>query len=147
MNTLPPTTPKVADVLSGNHEGEPKPFRTETCSFFLNHWKGLRTDGLVPHTNAFFSRPPARLMPFVFVHDLTPDGLLVRYMGTGLVERWKHDLTGQIFAATMGPAAVQKVTDRARTLHARLDGLQRCATMTLRSSRRAHHQRQILRKS
>lgn len=51
----------------------------------------------MPHSNDFLDRAPSELIPFAFIHDVEPAGLLVRFMGTGLVQRWRHDWTGLYF--------------------------------------------------
>ncbi len=44
-----------------------------------------------------------QFMPSVFIHEIVNDRLLVRFMGTELVDRWRHDATGQEFGARLPP--------------------------------------------
>ena len=71
---------------------------TEPCRIFLRHWSELPKTGLIPHSRAFLDAAPAALMPYVMIQELMPEGLLVRFYGTGLEKRWQHDLTGRFFA-------------------------------------------------
>lgn len=91
-------------------------FQTLACVEFLDHWRRLPRDGLVPHSRAFLDHAPFVLMPYVFIHELKPDGLLIRFMGTGLVQRWRHDLTGQLFGATLDRAARDNITATVRQI-------------------------------
>lgn len=40
-------------------------------------------------------------MSSVFIHEVFDAGLLVRFMGTELVQRWRHDNTGKFFGANL----------------------------------------------
>jgi len=72
-------------------------FQTPSCRAFFQHWRDIAAAGTLPHSNAFLDAAPTDLIPFAYIHDIQPDGLMVRFMGTGLVQRWRHDLTGQLF--------------------------------------------------
>lgn len=89
-------------------------FQTLACVEFLDHWRRLPRQGLAPHGRAFLDHAPFPLMPYVFIHELKPEGLLIRFMGTGLVQRWRHDLTGQVFGATLDRAARDSVVATAQ---------------------------------
>ncbi len=85
---------------------------------FYDHWRALaRREGLVaPHTDDFLDQAPARFMANVFIQEIVDDTLLVRFMGTELVERWRHDDTGKEFAARLPPEAKSRVVSVARTV-------------------------------
>jgi hypothetical protein len=72
-------------------------FESESCKAFLLHWLDLRGDDLMPSSRTFLDHPPALLMPYVLMQDVLPEGLMVRFMGTAVVERWQRDLTGHYF--------------------------------------------------
>jgi hypothetical protein len=76
----------------------------EGCRAFLAHWLSLPREGAVPLSRVFLDRPPAALMPHVMIQELWPEGLMVRFMGTALVERWQHDITGRYLGESV-PAA------------------------------------------
>jgi hypothetical protein len=40
-----------------------------------------------------------RFMSSVFIHEITAEGLLIRFMGTELVSRWGRDMTGSLMGA------------------------------------------------
>jgi hypothetical protein len=119
-------------------------FVSDTCSAFLAHWQALPRQGLMPHTRTFFDHPPVQLMPFVFVHDIMPEGLLVRYMGSGLVERWRHDLTGEYFAVQMGPDAARRVRERAENAWAHPSGIRQMGRLVTSASRKIHFESVLL---
>jgi hypothetical protein len=80
---------------------------SEGCKAFLRHWMKLPRTGHAPHSNDFLDHPPAALMPYVLIEDVTAEGLVVRFMGTAVVERWQHDLTGKVIGANL-PAAERR---------------------------------------
>lgn len=55
-------------------------------------------------------------MPAVFIHEVLEDGLLVRFMGTKLVERWRRDNTGQMFGGYLDVAARARLHMVAKTI-------------------------------
>ncbi|MSO96642.1 MAG: PAS domain-containing protein [Rhodospirillaceae bacterium] len=77
------------------------------CQSFLDHWRTLprRAGQIIPHSNDYLDQAPAELMPAVFIHEVLEDGLLVRFMGTKLVERWRRDDTGKMFGTHLDDAA------------------------------------------
>jgi len=85
------------------------PFQTESCRTFFDHWHSLRQDGRLPHTKDFLDRAPSDLIPFAFIHEVESSGLLVRFMRTGLVQRWRHDLTGHYFGEHLDSDAREKL--------------------------------------
>lgn len=84
-------------------------FQTPSCRAFFQHWRDIAAAGTLPHSNAFLDTAPPDLIPFAYIHDVQPDGLMVRFMGTGLVQRWRHDLTGQFFGGHLEPEAREKL--------------------------------------
>jgi hypothetical protein len=84
-------------------------FQTPSCRAFFQHWRDIAAVGSVPHSNAFLDAAPPDLIPFAYIHDVHPDGLLVRFMGTGLVQRWRHDLTGRLFGGHLDVDAREKL--------------------------------------
>lgn len=66
-----------------------------SCAAFLAHWKSLRGDALVPTVAAFIDRPSPLHAPYLFMATVNGDDLILRLIGTALVERWGRDLTGQ----------------------------------------------------
>jgi hypothetical protein len=104
----------------------PPQFLSPSCAAFFGHWRALAGAGLVPTTEDFLDHAPLDLMPYVYIHDLTEAGLLVRFMGTGLARRWRHDLTGTLFGEHLS------ASDRARLIEtARLIVTQPCAMRQL----------------
>lgn len=81
---------------------------------FVDHWRQLaRRDGmLIPHSTDYLDHAPAALMPAMFIQEVLDEGLMVRFMGTELVSRWRRDDTGKIFGAHLS------AQDRARTVRA-----------------------------
>ncbi|MDX2223373.1 MAG: PAS domain-containing protein [Rhodospirillaceae bacterium] len=97
--------------------------QTLACVEFLDHWRRLPRHGLAPHTRTFLDHAPFVMMPYVFIHELTPGGLLTRYMGTGLVQRWQHDLTDTNFGAHLDQAARDGLMRTSRAVADRPCGL------------------------
>jgi hypothetical protein len=88
------------------------------CQSFFDHWRALprRPSAAVPHSADYLDAAPAALMPATFIHDVLDDVLLVRFMGTELVNRWRRDDTGKIFGAGLTSADRQIVQNIAETL-------------------------------
>lgn len=76
-----------------------EPFVSEPCGRFYAQWAGLITNGLMPHSRDFLTDPDPSLISSVYILEVTPQGPLIRFMGTGLVEIRGQDLTGKIFGA------------------------------------------------
>lgn len=89
--------------------------RTQT---FLQHWQDIpRRNGLIlPHTDDYLDQSPARLMNSVFIHEIVDDRLLVRFMGTDLVQRWQRDDTGLEFGAHLPLSARMRLSAIAKAL-------------------------------
>ena len=79
----------------------------KSCRAFFDHWCALpRRPGLAaPHADDYLDHAPAALMPGVFIHDVLTDDLIVRFMGTELVNRWRRDDTGKVFGESLDKAA------------------------------------------
>ncbi len=96
----------ISDVLPIVHP------RTQA---FLDHWRAIpRREGVIaPHTDDFLDQAPARFMASVFIQEVVDDSLLVRFMGTDLVERWRRDDTGKEFGGRLPPEAKARVVNAA----------------------------------
>ncbi len=72
-------------------------FQSEDCRGFFEHWQSLRLDGdIVPFHRDFLDNPNPKYAPFVHISEISETGtMIVRLMGTGLVERWGKDKTGE----------------------------------------------------
>jgi len=72
-------------------------FQSEDCQGFFNHWKSLRTGrDIIPTQKDFLDHADPRYAPHTHISELGPDGsMIVRLMGTALVERWGKDKTGE----------------------------------------------------
>ena len=72
-------------------------FQSEECRGFFEHWQSLCLDGqIVPSHRDFLDNPNPRYAPFVHISEISGTGtMIVRLMGTGLVERWGRDKTGE----------------------------------------------------
>lgn len=57
----------------------------------------------MPHTQAFLSNPPWSLMPHVCITEVLPAGLLLRLVGSGIVDQWRHDFTGTYWEERLRP--------------------------------------------
>ncbi|MCB2108339.1 MAG: PAS domain-containing protein [Rhodobacteraceae bacterium] len=75
----------------------PPRFDSPSCRYFYDAWCEVAGGEIVPSSSDFLDHAPVELMPYAFIHDIHPEGVIVRFMGTGLVQRWRHDLTGQYF--------------------------------------------------
>lgn len=77
------------------------------CQAFVDHWRSLPKDPgqVAPLASTYLDRAPPALMPSTFIHEIVGDELLIRFMGTQLVERWQRDDTGKIFGGHLNPEA------------------------------------------
>lgn len=83
-------------------------FQTDKCKGFFEHWLSLPKDGLEPTSETFLDTANPNYAPFVYILEFSNNGLIIRLMGTALVERWKQDRTGQSFMINQD-ASVRKV--------------------------------------
>ena len=72
-------------------------FQSDECAGFFAHWQSLRGEGhAVPLHRDFLDNPNPRYAPFVHVSEISDEGtMIIRLMGTGLVERWGKEKTGE----------------------------------------------------
>lgn len=79
-------------------------FQSQTCEDFLEHWKSLRTDGaLVPTQQDYLDHPHPRFAPYIHIAEIADSDLIIRLMGTALVERWGRDKTGEVIGLDQPP--------------------------------------------
>lgn len=67
-------------------------------------WDALRNGATIPHTSDFLACGPYRMMKDTFIFESVPQKLIVRFMGTSLVNAWCADLTDQCFLDAVQPA-------------------------------------------
>ena len=65
------------------------------CAAFLEHWKSLRHDKVVPTVEDFLDRPSFPHAPLVFMVEVEGDMLIPKLYGTGIVARWNRDITAR----------------------------------------------------
>lgn len=72
-------------------------FKSKDCQGFFEHWQSLRTEGtLVPSQKDFLDNALPNYAPHIHISEISEAGtMIVRLMGTGLVERWGRDKTGE----------------------------------------------------
>ncbi len=72
-------------------------FQSEECRGFFEHWLSLRDEGeFVPLHRDFLDNPNPKYAPLIHISEMNEGGtMIVRLMGTGLVERWGRDKTGE----------------------------------------------------
>lgn len=87
----------------------PSIFQSEDCQGFLEHWRSLRTGGgIIPSQKDFLDHADPHYAPHTHISEVSPDGsMIVKLMGTALVERWGKDKTGE----AMGEGQPQDVMD------------------------------------
>lgn len=75
----------------------PSIFKSKDSQGFFEHWQSLRTgSNLIPAQKDFLDNPQPNYAPFIHISEVTDTGIMiVRLMGTGLVERWGKDKTGE----------------------------------------------------
>ncbi|MEQ9446132.1 MAG: hypothetical protein RJS98_11240 [Rhodospirillaceae bacterium] len=91
-------------------------FQSAECLGFLEHWQSLCSDGQMIPTHAnFLDHPHPSYAPFVHISEMSEDGtMIVRLMGTGLVERWGKDKTGEAMGADQPDAIRQALYNNTR---------------------------------
>jgi hypothetical protein len=65
------------------------------CYAFVEFWKSLRGDALMPTTEDFLDRMSPRFVRASYLVDVLADRTVIRFQGTELNERWGLDATGQ----------------------------------------------------
>lgn len=90
---------------------------TKSCREFYASWQGLRQAKDVPHTRAFLNNPDPKTIPSVLILEVTETGLLIRFMGTAVVERWGRDDTNTLFGGAGFPEnVVEAMLENCRAL-------------------------------
>lgn len=93
-------------AVEGSRLEHNEPFVSEPCRRFYDQWSGLITKGITPHSRDFLTDPDPSLISNVYILEVTDQGPLIRFMGTGLVEIRGQDLTDKIFGAGLPEDAV-----------------------------------------
>lgn len=70
---------------------------------------------LIPHSTDYLDHAPAALMPAMFIQEVLDEGLMVRFMGTELVSRWRRDDTEKFLVLISVPRIVREQCVRARS--------------------------------
>ena len=83
--------------------------QSEECLGFFKHWESLCAKGqIVPTQTDFLDNPHPSYAPFVHISEMGEDGaMIVKLMGTGLVDRWGKDKTGEAMGADQ-PEAIRE---------------------------------------
>lgn len=72
---------------------------SDKCRGFLNHWLSLRTAGSHSVDYAdFLDSPHPLYAPFIYITECDQGAIIIRLMGTGLVELWGRERTGDVMA-------------------------------------------------
>lgn len=74
-------------------------FTSDTCRRFFEHWQSLRGDAVVPTSATFLDNAQPDLAPNTYMIDRVDETVVVRLMGTGLVEKWGFDATGHVMGS------------------------------------------------
>lgn len=70
----------------------------------------------MPHTRDFLTNPDPALISQVYILEVTEQGPLIRFMGTGLVDLRGVDLTGKIFGEGLPDEALRGLSRNCRTV-------------------------------
>ncbi|MDX2142852.1 MAG: PAS domain-containing protein [Rhodospirillaceae bacterium] len=70
-------------------------FHSPLSAELLAYWHRQQHGAPLPTTEDFFDHVPPRLAPLLILFEHHDGALIVRYLGTQLVERWHEDLTGK----------------------------------------------------
>lgn len=72
-------------------------FQSKECRGFFEHWRSLRTNGnIIPEQKDLLDNADPLYAPYIHISEVSDEGtMIVRLMGTGLVERWGKDKTGE----------------------------------------------------
>ena len=62
---------------------------------FFEHWQNLRKVGQLPTTEDYFDNIDSRFAPLLLMFECAADDVTLRFQGTGVVERWGKDRTGE----------------------------------------------------
>ncbi|NKB43492.1 MAG: hypothetical protein GKS03_04355 [Alphaproteobacteria bacterium] len=83
-------------------------FQAPECRGFYEHWQSLPKNGLAPTSETFLDAAHPVYAPSVYILEFSDSDIIIRLMGTALVERWKKDRTGECFLTTQD-SEVKKV--------------------------------------
>ncbi|MCF8468941.1 MAG: PAS domain-containing protein [Sneathiella sp.] len=65
---------------------------------FVNYWRSLDCDGLIPHRSSFDPSKILPLLPNIAIYEVvSPEEIIYRLAGTEIVERIGHEVTGRNF--------------------------------------------------
>jgi len=79
-------------------------FRTGGAAAFYAAWQELRKQGEIPHFRTVFSDlTPELISRLMIFEETSPDGYLVRFMGTTFLDLWREELTGKDLLALLPP--------------------------------------------
>ncbi|MDX2141760.1 MAG: PAS domain-containing protein [Rhodospirillaceae bacterium] len=108
------------------------------CRAFFDHWRHLPRGpgGFAPLASAYLDHAPPALMPSTFIHEIVDDGLLIRFMGTQLVERWQRDDTGKVFGGHLDQEARARLVTVAKTIVEHPCGMLQHGIVTTTAARR-----------
>lgn len=106
---------------------------TESCQAFYQNWNDLRDSADIPHTRAFLDQPAPRLMPSVFILELTEEGAVIRFMGTALVELWGGDYTNKVFGGDLPEQATASLRANSKNVVEQPCGLVEISEFATRS--------------
>ena len=94
-------------------------FRSDACKEFLEHWLSLREEGqLVPTQTVFLDNPHPKFAPNVHIAEIGESDLILRLMGTALVERWGRDKTGEVIGLDQPPKIRDALFTNSKISHA-----------------------------
>ena len=90
-------------------------FRSKNCLGFLEHWKSLRNGSdATLRQSVFLDKPNPLYAPYLYIVEIGDSDLIVRLMGTKLVERWGRDKTGESLGAGQPPNIQKAFFENAR---------------------------------
>jgi len=79
------------------------------CWTLYEHWLALRDGARMPTSERFLDTLPPPFASSMYILDVKDDGLLLRFQGSQLVERWGADRTGLDIAAHRSEAFRENV--------------------------------------
>lgn len=66
------------------------------CGEFLWHWRAMRGRGeQMPTSEDFLDHPAAEFVTGSYICEITDAGVIMRFQGADLVDRWGRDFTGR----------------------------------------------------
>lgn len=100
-------------------------FQSQDCLGFFKHWKSLCVgDAILPSQRDFLDRAEPRYAPFIHISEANQRGeMIVRLMGTGIVERWGRDKTGEAMGAGQPKGIQEAMYSNTRNVISRPCGL------------------------